>query len=261
MRSTHRRQRTPNPLATAAAVRAICDELRKSCPDIPKSHKKLVSLLNAVRHIGRYPSADIANQRPTKWQRAILLKVAENLRQILARGTSGRVSISSFIGLYLRILDYPSDLQSALESGDITLQEATMLARLSHQKLQLTPVKAATLRRQVIEAHIKSNGSQTSMRLRIKEILGEADAISSQTISAAVEKVDELLKVDPADKRHLFYEQFKDLFFALREIQPTELDDKTLAEFSKLTDQLATFIYSIKHKHKQRAEAALKFHT
>ena len=260
MKASRRRKRMHDPLASLAAIRAICDQLRNQCPDIiPKSDKQLVSLLNALRHLERYPKTDSANGRPAKWEREILLKVAENLAQILARETSKRVSISSFVGLYLRVLHFPADLISALETGAINLQEATILARISHQKLAVSAAKALSIRRELIATHIKTQGSQNGLRERVKEILGETNIVSSETIAAAVQAVDELLKVDPQDKRHLFYEQFKDLFFALREIQPQEIDDNSLAEFSKLTDQLSTLIYSIKHKHKQRMEIIKRF--
>jgi hypothetical protein len=50
VRSTRRRQRRPDPLASVPAVEAVLDALRSALPDlIPLRHKDLVSLLNSVR--------------------------------------------------------------------------------------------------------------------------------------------------------------------------------------------------------------------
>jgi hypothetical protein len=262
MKTKTRRSRRIDPLASPAAVRGVYEELRQALPEIiPNSEKKLLSLLNAVRHIDRYPASDTRSGRPSQWPRETLLIVAKTLRKILARETSERVSISSFVGLYLRILRFPNDLIQPLTQGLITLQEATILARLSHQQLATSKAKTQALRTEVMLAHIKARGSQNSLRLRVKEILGEIDLISTQTIVTAVEKADVLLSVDPEDKRHLFYEQIKNLFYAMREIAPEDIDDKALTDFSKAADQLSTVIFAIQQKGKHRKELIGKFFT
>jgi hypothetical protein len=98
MRATRRRQRTPDSLASPAAVRAICASLRERLPEIiPNSEKHLLLLLYAVRHVERRPATDTRRGRPSRWKREDLLKVAGELRILLKRETSGRVSLSSFI--------------------------------------------------------------------------------------------------------------------------------------------------------------------
>jgi hypothetical protein len=47
-----------------------------------------------------------------------------------------------------------------------------------------------------------------------------------------------MLIVAEDDRRHLFYEQMKEFFFAMREIKPDEVDDQTLEEILEASDQL-----------------------
>lgn len=44
-------------------------------------------------------------------------------------------------------------------------------------------------------------------------------------MTAVVTKVDELLEVDPSDTSHMFWEEMKRLFYAMREIQAEDLDE------------------------------------
>lgn len=122
MRATRRRQRSPDPLAHPGSVRAVCEELRSRMPGvIPNSERQLVRFLYAVRHVERRPATDTKRGRPSRWKREDLVKAAGHLRDILERETSRRVSLNSFIGQYLLILDFPSDVQHALSDGRVNL--------------------------------------------------------------------------------------------------------------------------------------------
>lgn len=261
MKTTRRRARRFDPLATPSGVRAICDQLRERCPElIPKSDKKFLAMLNAARHVERYPATDTRGGRPSRWCRQDLLEVGRHLRAILERETSERVSLSSFVGLYLRTLHFPADLQAGLERGDLNLQEAMLLARLTPQRLALSTAKAEALRRETLAAHLQAQGSQNSLREHVRELLGESNVVSSETVAAAVETIDELLRVDPQDKRHLFYEQIKNLFYAMKEVKPEDVDEKALIEFSKAADALFLVINSIQNRRKQREKITAKFY-
>src|SRR5215212_6314333 len=114
MRATRRRQRTPDPLARPEAVRAVCEELRSRMPGvIPNSERHLVRFLYAVRHIERRPATDTKRGRPSRWRREDLVSAASHLRAVLGRETQGRVSLNSFVGQYVPILNYPPDVTSA----------------------------------------------------------------------------------------------------------------------------------------------------
>lgn len=261
MRTTRRRVRKPDPLATVEGVRAVCEQLQGLLPDlIPRSEKKLWALLHAVRHLESYPAKENRGGRPSPWRREDLLEVARGLRAILERETRGRVSISSFVGLYLRILRFPSDIQGALDRSEVTLQEATILARLTPERLEVSVAEATATRHQILAAHLKAQGSQSSLRERVKEVLGEANLVSGETMASTVQKVDQLLEVDPEDKRHLFYEEMKNLFYAMREIEPEDVDEKAMEAFSDAADRLASVIYSIQQKRKKRGKREQKFY-
>src|SRR5437868_4881167 len=108
MRANRRRQRKPDPLAHPEAIRSIFEKLRGLLTDIiPKSEKYLIKMLNAVRNIERHSVSDTKRGRPSHWERPDLIQVANHLRFLLERETQGRVSINSFISLYIRILDFP----------------------------------------------------------------------------------------------------------------------------------------------------------
>jgi hypothetical protein len=81
--------------------------------------------------------------RPARYAREQLLRVDAVLREILARETS--ISVRSFIGQYVPILDFPRDVREALERGDLNLFEAHQLARLTARKLGGTDGEARGL--------------------------------------------------------------------------------------------------------------------
>lgn len=253
MRAARRRRRDSDTLASPDAVRTICQFLRERIPDtIPPSEKQLVRFLFAVRHAERRPATDTKRGRPSHWPREKLMEAASQLRGILERETSGRVSVNSFIGQYVPILNYPSDVVVALSRGDINLHEAAQLARLTPERLDISPAKATAMRQEVLRAHQLARGSQNSLRARVKEILGEVVAVSTEEMTDVVRKVDELLEIDPADKRHFFYEEMKRLFYAMREIQPDDIDDESLDQFMVAADQLSNAIYTIELKRRKQ---------
>ena len=155
------------------------------------------------------------------------------------------------------MLHFPIGAAEALASGTINLHEATLLARLTAERLGCSPAKAKSIRSEVLRAHITAQGSQNGLRARVKEILGEASTVSSENMTAIVQKVDELLEVDPADKRHIFYEEMKRLFYAMREIQPEDVDDN-LEEFIRPADGLSNTIYAIELKRQKREQKVKK---
>lgn len=181
-------------------------------------------LLNAVRHVERHPANDTRRGRPDCWKREELLKVASLLRDILERETQGRVSLSSFTGQYLPVLHFPADVMNALESGDINLQEAARLARLTADRLSCSAHAARASRAELLRSHLAIHGSQPRLRARVRELLGELPlaVITSEQMTAVVARVDEMLEIEPQDRRHLFWEEMKRIFFAMRD---TELED------------------------------------
>lgn len=242
---TKRRARHADPLASAPAVERVLDSLRASLPDlIPRSHKNLVALLNAVRGMYARPSTETKRGRRGRFAREDLLRVDSRLRELLARETS--VGVRSFVGQYLPILEFQGDVREALERGDVNLFEAHQLARLSARRLGSTEAEARARRRKLLESHLTKQEPGPRLRLRVMEALGELrEPDPAQTEMAAVEKADELLEADPLDSSHLFFEELRMIGRALREVAPEEVTDKDLAEIMPAVDQITLTLQRI----------------
>lgn len=78
-------------------------------------------------------------------------------------------------------------------------------------------------------------------------------------MARVVAQVDELLEIDPQDTRHLFWEEMKRIFFAMRKIDPEDLDEGTMDEFMSAMDQLSNILYRIEKKRQKRAGLTVAF--
>jgi hypothetical protein len=97
------------------------------------------------------------------------------------------------------------------------------------------------------------------LREKVHEALGEQTLVTTEKMTEAIQRIDDLLKVDPEDRRHFFYEQMKDFFFAMRDIEPEEIDDSTLDLLTQRADGLMEVIHSIQRKRRQREKKTPKF--
>jgi hypothetical protein len=259
MRAARRRSRKADPLASLAAVREVCQRLHARMPDlIPAQERQLLRFLYAVRHVERHPATDTKRGRPARWPREVLLKAARELRSILECETSGRVSVNSFTGQYLPILHFPADVAQALAGGGVNLSEAAQLARLTPERLNYTPTEARQCRHEVLQAHLAVQGSQTRLRARVKEMLGEAknEEISSEAMATVLAKADELLEVDPSDSRHVFWEEMKRIFFAMREIEPEDLNEEVMSQLMDAVDELSNALNRVEQLRAKRLKKA-----
>ncbi|HEX8090163.1 MAG TPA: hypothetical protein VF762_14985 [Blastocatellia bacterium] len=83
--------------------------------------------------------------------------------------------------------------------------------------------------------------------------------ISSAGMAAAVAVTDELLEIDPADSRHLFWEEMKRIFFAMRNVQPEDLDDDILGEFISAIDQVSAVLRRVEKRRQERSRRGQGF--
>jgi hypothetical protein len=195
--------------------------------------------------------------RPARYTREQLLRVDSQLRELLARET--RLSVRSFVGQYLPILDFPRDVREALERGDVNLFEAHQLARLTGKKLGDTDGEARRLRKKLLEAHLSAQGSGTMLRQRVREALGEShEPDATETEVLAVGKADELLEADPLDASHLFFEELRMISRALREIKPEEVTDEDLEEIMPAVDQITLTLQKIRRRKVREQAKILK---
>jgi hypothetical protein len=201
--------------------------------------------------------SDSKHGRPARYAREQLLRVDSVLRDTLARETS--LSVRSFIGQYLPILDFPRDVRDALERGDVNLFEAHQLARLTAKKMGGTDAEAYSLRKKLLGAHLLAQGSGTLLRARVKEVLGKArESDPTETEVVAVGKADELLEADPLDASHLFFEELRMISRALREVGPEEVTDNDLSEIIPAVDQITLTLQKIARRKVREQAKILK---
>ena len=131
-----RRRRTPDPLASPEAVRSVRHLLRERLRElILTPEKQLMHFLYALRHAECRVPFGTRRCRPPRWRRKVPLRAPGELRFVLRRETSARVSLSSFVGQYLPPLDFPADVLEPLSAGRVNLFEAMPLARLTPERL------------------------------------------------------------------------------------------------------------------------------
>lgn len=250
-----RRRRQADSLANTVAVRGVLNELKERCPSLSNMpDRSLRKLLLSIRHLETYSATDTRRGRPTIFERELLDQVRSHLKAILIRETGDRISIQTFIGHYLPILDWPEDVVSALERGNLSRLEAAQVARLTADRLGVKRRQAEKIRDELISNHARAKDSQTALREKVREVLGELMIVSTEKMTEALQKVDDLLRIDPEDRRHLFYEAMKDLVFALRDIRPEEIDDPEIDLLIKRGDALMEVVHSIQLRRKRQAE-------
>ncbi len=71
-------------------------------------------------------------------------------------------------------------------------------------------------------------------------------------MTTVVSRIDEMLEIDPSDTRHLFWEEMKRLFFAMRDTEPEDLDDEMMSDFLAAMDGVSNVLYRIERRRKER---------
>jgi hypothetical protein len=74
-------------------------------------------------------------------------------------------------------------------------------------------------------------------------------------MASVVGQVDELLEIDPQDTRHLFWEEIKRIFFAMRELKEDDLDDEIMNEFLSAMDGISNVLHRIERRRRERQKA------
>lgn len=210
-------------------------------------------MLRAARHAERYPATDTRRGRPGKWRREDLLRVTAHLSDILDRETPSRISFASFVDHYMRLTDFPSDVIEALENGDINLFEAEQLARITGQRLGVSPASAKRTRADLLNSHLQTKASGARLRQRINELLSASAAEPSGTGAGSAGEPEDLEDFDPYDSTHLFWEQLKQLGFAFREIRREDVTDDEIEELLKASEPILAILSRI-HRRKEQSK-------
>lgn len=212
-------------------------------------------MLRAVRHVNRYRATDTKRGRPSRWKREELLSVGSRLNSILERETSSHLSLSSFVDHYLRLLDFPSDITEALSSGDINLFEAEQLARITPKSLNVSPLQAKRTRSEMLSTHLQARLSGERLRQRVAELL-RASQNEAGDFSENSQETD-LEDFDPYDPTHLFWDQIKQLGFALRDIRREDVLDEEIDELLQASEPVMTILARIQRRKERSSTKKL----
>ena len=208
-------------------------------------------MLRAIRHIQRYSASDTKRGRPSQWQREDLLKVSTSLNDILERETSSHISIASFVDHYIRLLDFPADLLAALSEGEINLFEAAQLARVTAERLGVNSSQARRTRADLLTTHLQTKESGPRLRQRVNELLRAS--INEAGDDEAIETELNLEDFDPYDPTHLFWDQIKQLGFALRDIRRADVTDEEIDELLRVSEPVLTVLAKIQWRKERVA--------
>jgi hypothetical protein len=250
-----RRIRKRDPIASVNGVSRIIDKLKNRSPHLLSlTNQQLRSVLQSALHVQRYPATDTKRGRSSQWERGRLLEIAALLRDTLDRETSGRISLSTFVNHYLKILDFPIDIVEALERGDINLFEAEHLARLTPKQLGCSSDLAAKQRATLLSSHLQARLSGDGLRQRVNEMLRPQKKTGEVPKGTGTVNADMSIE-EGVDPTHLFYDHISMLVTTLKEIKPEDISELLLEETLDQCDKLWGVIFKIK-KHKEQVEKA-----
>jgi hypothetical protein len=243
--------RQNDPLASPEAVISIFSQLRAALPEIiPRRNKDLIRMLRAARHIQRYLATDTKRGRPSYWKRENLLKVSTSLNDILERETSSHISLASFVDHYLRILEFPADVVSALSNGQTNLFEAAQLARVTTQRFGANSSQARYTRVDLLSTHLQTKESGPRLRQRVNELLrASMDEVGGDEVTDTELNLEDF---DPYDPTHLFWDQIKQLGFALRDIRPEDVLDEEIDELLRVSESVLTVLARIQRRKERK---------
>ncbi len=265
MQATRRRTRTPDPLASRAAVQAILAQLQTTLgAHSPKTEKELVQLLRATGYAERHPHVQAGRGRKSRWSAYDKAHVRQVLTDILARETK-RIGLRSFLEHYLLILEFPAEVAEALEEGRLNLFEAEQLARLTTKRLGLSEAKSKQRRQALLRAHLQTSASGIRLKAKVDAALhlarhpeaATATSHSDDILAAAATLESELSALslpsgewlDSLPPEHLFGEYLHLIGSLLREIRAEELQAAELERIGTLAEPLIQYLNAL---HKQQ---------
>lgn len=235
------KNRKKDTLQVAETILEVIIEIEKrifpgiNLPALDENIEKMTKILRAILHVERDKNkkTDKRSGRKPKFNREFLIIAAAHARKVLEEYFNDRVSLARFITTYLPVLKYPADIKDALKDFNINLEEARMLNRIKTDALPPgSSYGAETVRKMVLNAHLKRQGSQNDLRRKVEAKLGIsasaiADAVSVKSVEV-VEISDELLKWNEFDTDHLFWEEIKDLVFLLRDVDTEKINPEEM---------------------------------
>jgi hypothetical protein len=238
-----RYQRNTDHFQTREKFFALFESMKAAVYPKGATDEDFKKLLFAVQYAERYPSKNSKSGRRRKFDDTFLFNSSLKIKAVLQNETGGRISLLRFVSTYLPILNYPGDLQTALDKFKINLEEARILARINRRALgETVKRKPSEIRKELIDSHLKRQGTQAELRNRVLEKLNVTPKRQAQQIAANVTQIDyeidKLLEFNEFDTEHLLWEEIKGLVFLMREIDPLQLNDQTTGEILNDLDNL-----------------------
>jgi hypothetical protein len=98
----------------------------------------------------------------------------------------------------------------------------------------------------LLSTHLQTKASGPRLRERVNELL----RASANQVQAAevVDLGQDLEDFDPYDPTHLFWDQIKQLGFALRDIRPEDVTDEEIDELLRVSEPVLTVLARIQRR-------------
>jgi hypothetical protein len=143
----------------------------------------------------------------------------------------------------------------ALSSGQINLFEAEQLARITAERLEVTPAQGRRTRSEMLSTHLQARLSGERLRQRVAELLRASSVEAGKSPADSTEF--DLEDFDPYDPTHLFWDQIKQLGFALRDIRREDVRDEEIDELLQASEPVMTILARIQRRKARGAAKKL----
>ena len=207
------------------------------------SEEEFKKLLYAIQYAERFPAKESKSGRRARFDATFLFNSSLKIKSVLQNETGGRISLLRFVTTYISIPNYPSDIQKALDDYKINLEEARVLARINRSTLgEMVKRKPSEIRKEIIDSHIKRQGTQAELKKRVDERLNTTPRKQAANVAANVAIIDsnfdELLEFNEFDTEHLLWEEIKGLVYLMREVDSAAVEDETTEQVLKDLDSV-----------------------
>lgn len=238
-----RHRRNLEPYQTQEKFFALFEQMKTAMYPKGVSNEDFRKLLYAVQYNERHPAKESKSGRRAAFDATFLFNASLKIKAVLQNQTDGRISLLRFITTYLPIPNYPHDIQKALDDYKINLEEARILSRINRDSLgEAVKRKPSEIRKEIIESHIKRQGTQIELKKRVDERLNLTPKGQATNVAANVAvidaNVDELLEFNEFDTEHLLWEEIKGLVYLMREVDSSLVNEETTEQILRDVDSI-----------------------
>ncbi len=238
-----RYRRNLDPYQTRENFAALFEQMKTAVYPKGVSDGDFRKLLYAIQYYERHPAKESKSGRRAAFEDTFLFNASLKIKAVLQNETAGRISLLRFISTYLPILNYPPDVQKALDVHKINLEEARILAGIRRASLgESVKRRPSEIRQEIINRHLKRQGTQIELKKRVAEKLNLTPKKQAANVAANVAlidaDVDKMLEFDEFDTEHLLWEEIKGLVYLMREVDSSLINDETSEQILKELDSI-----------------------